>query len=216
MMALLYVAFTLCDFFNGEVWLSSWLKYCSIVGCFLYCFLSAGYHSLVTKGLFFTIIADVFLLFTEYYFFGVLSFCIVQLIYYYRIKQWNSNITNKHLILRMVFAIIVILLISGQVPLDWVLGITVFYFMNFVANLVLLSKTYHIMRHNLEFRRFFLGMGLFFMCDICVGLSNLSSYVTFSGSWVQKFFVFASFGMWGFYLPGQVLIALSCREKAKH
>jgi hypothetical protein len=213
MMALLYVAFTLCDFFDGKVLLSSSLKYCSIVGCFLYCLSRAGFSSLVTKGLFFTIIADIFLLFTEYYFLGVLSFCVVQLIYYYRIKQWNPNITYQHLILRIVIVLVVILLLASQIPFDWVLGITVFYFTNFIANLILLFKSYHLMSRNIEFRRFFLGMGLFFLCDICVGISNLSSYITLNGAWMHNLLFFASFGMWGFYLPGQVLIASSSREK---
>ncbi len=214
-MALLYVAFMLCDFFDSKVWLSSTLKYCSIFSCFLYCLIRTGYQNLLTQGLFFTVLADIFLLFTDYYFFGVLSFCIVQLIYFYRIKQWNPNIKNMHLTYRFLLAIFLMILLAFLVPMDGVLGITVIYFTSFIANLILLSKTYDIMKNNVVFCRFYLGMLLFFLCDICVGIFNLSNYIAISGAWMHRIFMFASVGMWGFYLPGQVLIALSCREKAR-
>ena len=48
--------------------------------------------------------------------------------------------------------------------------------------------------------RFAVGLGLFFLCDLCVGLHNLPQNAL-SG--------FASLAMWAFYLPGQVLIVLS-------
>lgn len=50
---------------------------------------------------------------------------------------------------------------------------------------------------------FFLGLLLFFCCDLCVGMYQISA-----GALYQ----FARIAMWGFYLPGQVLILLSTAQ----
>ena len=47
------------------------------------------------------------------------------------------------------------------------------------------------------------GLALFFCCDLCVGLHNMPGA---GGEALQRF---ANIAMWGFYLPGQVLIRTS-------
>ena len=47
------------------------------------------------------------------------------------------------------------------------------------------------------------GLTLLLCCDVCVGLHNLS------GPLPGAISAFADFGMWLFYLPSQVCVALS-------
>lgn len=218
-MALLYVTFMLCDFFDVRGYLSSILKFTSIVGCFFY---SLSHHFfqtsdkgllLINLGLFFTVISDVFLLFTEYYFYGVLSFCVVQLLYCHRILLWNIKLKLTNMILRILAIVICLtLLAASQIKVDAVLIITMIYFINFIGNLILLATTYQYKKHLVAYRRFVLGMSLFFLCDLCVGAFNLSSYLTIEGNFLKYLVSFSAIGMWGFYLPGQVFIAHSCKE----
>lgn len=51
---------------------------------------------------------------------------------------------------------------------------------------------------------FALGLGLFFLCDLCVGAHNLPAALL--PAWLPGF---ARVAMWGFYLPGQMLILAS-------
>lgn len=218
-MTLLYVAFMFCDFFDVLSRLSNILKFSSIVGCFFYSMSHRLFQSsdkellFINVGLFFTVISDIFLLFTDFYFCGVLSFCIVQMIYFCRIMVWRQEGYRKHIIIRCfaTFACLCLLMVS-QIELDWLLVITIFYFVNFVNNLILLFLTNKSKKHLTSYRLFFYGMTLFFLCDLSVGIFNLSSYLPIRGYLMQCLFTGATFGMWGFYLPGQVLIALSCRK----
>jgi TRAP-type C4-dicarboxylate transport system permease small subunit len=52
-------------------------------------------------------------------------------------------------------------------------------------------------------RMFAWGLVLFLCCDLCVGVFNQSALFS------DALYAAAKFGMWLFYLPGQVLIALS-------
>ena len=53
---------------------------------------------------------------------------------------------------------------------------------------------------------FSVGLWLFLLCDVCVGIRNQPEL--FPG-WLAAF---AQVGMWLFYLPGQVLLVLSGRK----
>ena len=57
---------------------------------------------------------------------------------------------------------------------------------------------------------FSLGLCLFIGCDLCVGLHDLSLFL--SGTGTGPLFSFARVGMWLFYLPSQVLLTLSIRS----
>ena len=54
-------------------------------------------------------------------------------------------------------------------------------------------------------RLFSWGLLLYFCCDLCVGVFNAAQLFP------RPLFQFAQVGMWMFYLPGQVLIALSAQ-----
>ena len=54
---------------------------------------------------------------------------------------------------------------------------------------------------------FSVGLWLFLLCDVCVGIRNQPEL--FPG-WLAAF---AQVGMWLFYLPGQVFLVLSGRKE---
>lgn len=221
--SLLYIAFMLCDVFWNKDELSSTLKFISIVLCFIITvvFLVLNHKNrdclILTSAFLFTVIADVFLLFTDLYLFGVLSFCIVQIIYLCRIHNVAPNFKKYHLCLRLLVSIVTLFLMEQlQIEVDFLLCITIFYFINFIGNIgllgFLLRRKNQLLKCPVYLTRFFLGMILFILCDVCVGLYNLSYYVNLSGSVYELVILIASFGMWGFYLPGQVCIALSTKK----
>ena len=79
-------------------------------------------------------------------------------------------------------------------PLNLLAGL---YFSQLLSNTILAWT-----RRGRRWRLFALGLTLFVGCDVCVGLFNALP----PGS--PRYFA-VSIGMWLFYLPSQVLIALS-------
>jgi hypothetical protein len=57
------------------------------------------------------------------------------------------------------------------------------------------------------------GMILFLLCDICVALSNLSELLPLTGYYFRKVQHISSMLIWFFYLPSQLLLALSGNDK---
>ncbi|MDD5935685.1 MAG: hypothetical protein PUC65_09025 [Clostridiales bacterium] len=245
---LLYLGFMLCDIFFEKANLSTRLKFTSIVLCLVYTLIglfedkkNRDYQILVGAFVF-TVTADVFLLLSDHYEIGVLSFCIVQSIYLLRILMIGeerkapsviNHLSVRHLLLRQIFLrillaiIVLVILWFTSVTVDFLLCITVFYFLSFISNLVLLGSIYIQKRPKPEVqciekwsnteqpvnvRIFFLGMILFILCDISVGFYNITDYIKISESAARVIDDMVSLGMWGFYLPGQVCIALSGKK----
>ena len=77
------------------------------------------------------------------------------------------------------------------------------YFSNFLCNTI---QSWALPGRRL--RLFSLGLTLFLCCDICVGVFNSPGIAP---GWLEHF---SGIGMWLFYLPGQVLIALSALPDA--
>ena len=98
-------------------------------------------------------------------------------------------------ICNVVYTIPSIALLGLLIPLNI---LALFYFTNFFCNaLASLSCSGRSMR------LFSIGLWLFLCCDLCVGLFQNPQLVPPAVS------AFVSVGMWLFYLPAQVLIALS-------
>lgn len=221
--AILYISFLICDVFSYPI-LSSRLKYSSILLCFIFTISLFHYVSkrqdaaLLSIAFFFTAVSDYFLLFTTDYVYGIISFCMVQILYMLRIWSLDQRKHPVTLIIRgcVIAATIMILSLVG-IPIDPLLCVTCFYFLNFLINIIELinrsrqsTKCENNLFHN---GCFLIGMLLFFLCDIFVGLFNLTSYITVEESIYRVIELIASYGMWIFYLPGQVLIALSTKRQ---
>ena len=126
---------------------------------------------------------------------GVLLFCGVQLCYFLRLyPKKRRSLWGVRLGLFLLS--LVALRFLGLLTALNVLAL--FYFSNFLCN-ALLSLGCPGRRA----RIFSAGLCLFLCCDLCVAAYQ------FPGSLPDAVFQAARVGMWLFYLPGQVLIALS-------
>lgn len=183
------------------------LRYLSIVLCLLYVMImSQSKDSKHLKVAFiFTLIADLFLLvLDDYYLYGVIVFCFAQFIYSYRLLKVNEMKRNLRIVIQVMSIIIVqiIVKIMLSAQFDLLAVVTIIYFvslLNNIVNSIVFTKINPI---------FSAGLILFGLCDIFVGLNNLGSYIDFRFSTVLDY-------PWIFYIPSQVLIALSVDRNKK-
>ena len=211
--ACLYLAFLTLDLTGlGD---STWVKYAAVCLCCLTALLGArtADGKLVALALCFTVGADWFLLVrNDHYAVGIGLFIVVQLLYSCRL--WllrEKHICSHGLILRILCGLFSGLLLLGlfflflwwrEGPPMATLGqalrspfsawLPLFCFANLAVNTgeaFALGKTR---------RGFALGLLLFVLCDLCVGAYNQGIFTSFTW-WAS----------WLFYLPSQVLIALS-------
>ncbi|MCC8141141.1 MAG: lysoplasmalogenase [Lachnospiraceae bacterium] len=195
--AALYIVFMTMDLlpYSGSTII---IKYIGILLCLLFSVLCAfrGGERLIPIALIFTAIADIFLLVIDnYYTVGILFFLVVQSIYLFYLFKETGKIWIPVRIVCLILAVLILWLtglFNGQ---NLVAGI---YFSMILVNMVM-SWTYG---KNVP-RLFALGLTLFVCCDICVGLYNLYWLLP------DGLYAFTRIGMWMFYLPSQVLIALS-------
>ena len=179
---------------------SNTVKFSGILLC-LALALWAGTHPggdrLTGLAMAFTVAADVFLLLLDrYYLLGVGLFCLVQLCYGLRVYRASGGRSWWGLRLGLSAAALAGLQTVGW--LDPLNGLSLLYFSNFVCN-ALVSFTCRGRRAG----QLSVGLCLFLCCDICVAA------VQMPGLFPPVLSGFARIGMWLFYLPGQVSIALS-------
>ena len=174
------------------------LKYAGILLCVLYALLCAlrGGDRLVLPALALTAGADWFLLVQNRHLtLGILLFLGVQTLYFIRLRRAGVPAALPlRLLLPLLFGLGV--WAAGLLsPLDLLAAL---YFSQLAANTAL-SWT----AAGRKLRLFAPGLTLFVCCDLCVGLFNLYGLVP------DPLYRFSAVGMWLFYLPSQVLIALS-------
>lgn len=194
--AVLYAAFLILDL-TGRGERTIWLKYAGILLCLafaLWCAFRGG-HRLVPVALALTAGADWFLLVRgDHLVPGVVLFLGVQTVYFLRLRLAGADSAfwlRSGLALLLALALYRLNMAS---PLNL---LAVLYFSQLLSNTVL-AWTVRGRRRRL----FALGLTLFVGCDLCVGLFN-------SGLVSPGLYRLVSVGMWAFYLPSQVLIALS-------
>lgn len=178
------------------------LKYAGILLCLAFSLLGAD--RLVPLALALTAGADWFLLVrNDRYLLGIALFLAVQTVYLLRLRRAGADSAWP---LRSALALA---LGAGVYALHMASAVNLaaaLYFSQLASN-TLLAWTLKGARR----RAFALGLTLFVGCDVCVGLFNILP----PGS---PPYLAASVGMWLFYLPSQVLIALSAlpgKEDAK-
>lgn len=221
--AILYVAFLILDITGRSIICSSTIKFSIIILCFCYAlFLGKGADKSILFcmkiALLFTVISDLFLLIIDYYFYGVITFIIVQQLYGLRLilaknlgeknSIWQAYSLRFLLQTAISVAICLVLSLVG-VMLERLLLVSVFYFVcittNIISAIISAYKTPRVIGNII----FAVGMGLFLLCDINVGLFNLSGFITLSKPIYQVIYSLSSILMWTFYAPAQVLIAIS-------
>ena len=177
------------------------VKYAGILLCVcvaLYAALRGG-DRLALPALALTALADWFLLVrNDRYAVGVAVFLCVQTVYYLRLRRLGAGSGWP---LRAALALLAgagLYALNLASPLNLLAGL---YFSQLLSNTLL---AWSVKGKHLTL--FALGLTLFVGCDVCVGLTN-------SGLLPPEVLRFVSVGMWLFYLPSQVLIALSALPK---
>lgn len=198
--SVLYAAFLLADLRQAYA-VGTALKYLSILLCLWLVILRAlqGGEWSMAAALALTAVADGLLLVSQrQYGLGIFIFLCVQGIYAVRIGRE----TPYTLIVRTGLVLIVWRILWRMGLATGVNLLAGLYFPQLVCNAVLalgLKERWG--------RQFALGLLLFVGCDVCVGLWNLSGWIP------ERVIQAAGFGMWVFYLPSQVCIALSTLKK---
>ena len=222
----LYGTFLSLDLLGRNISLSNRVKFAVVVLCFLYVIITgmkdrSRKHMLLIYALAFTVISDIFILLSDYYLYGLLTFIIAQQLYGIRITEFiNSERITKspislirdlaiRLIYQGAFAVLIgLILWSLGVNIEELLMVSIFYFISICTNVVRLLKLHASYHYRREIKYFAIGMVLFLLCDINVGLFNLSSFLPVSPAY-GMIYSLSSILMWTFYAPSQTLIALS-------
>ena len=196
--SVLYLSFLAADLW-GEM-NSNPVKYASILLCLAYALWAALVwrgDRLVCLALGLTAWADWYLLMlNRNYSLGVGIFCGVQLCYLVRIARENGGHSWWGTRLALMFGAGVLLAMWEE--LDVLNCVAAVYITNFLCNVGL-----SLGLHGRRMRLFSLGLILFLCCDVWVGVFNRPELLPVG------LYDFARVGMWLFYLPAQVLIALS-------
>ncbi len=197
---------------GGEV--LRWVSFLSIVLCFLYGLICNGKETrLMIAALFFTVCADFCLVLCQpiEQLWGMVFFAFAQVCYCHYLHRNTPN--KPSLVIRFllsVAAIVACFAVLGK-QTDGLAVISVFYYIHLIMNLVdsvLKRKTERLLPY---------AFILFLLCDTVIGLQVMSaSYLPIAEDSLIYRILFCDFNLaWLFYLPSQVLIALSAQKHTK-
>lgn len=201
----LYIIFLYMDFYNKRLFISSNnAKFISILLCFIIAILdgiSKGITrdiSLLQGGLFLTLIADyIFLIYNKGFPIAIGLFIVVQILYIIRYSRGKTLPKFIFLIISFLIISTIHLYINLFIrEVDIIIPMAVFYGICLLLSLresIIAYKNNVYPSPNREL--ILIGMILFLLCDINVGLYNI----------LKGPFIF----IWLFYLPSQLLLALS-------
>lgn len=185
-----------------------WSSFISIVICFLYSLLETKKSSaFIIGGLACTVIADLFLVVWSpvQRLWGMVFFLVAQTLY--AIKLHLSSKNKQILITRVgliIFAITVAFVVLKD-RTDALAIISVCYYANLIVSII---EAFTLFKQS---KLFAIGLVFFLLCDTVIGLQVASgAYLPISESSLIYKIIFMDFNLaWSFYLPSQVLIALS-------
>jgi len=225
------------DISGGSAALSAAVKFSVIILCFCYALFSESHSksisSVIKLAMLFTLISDLLILILDYYLYGVLTFIPVQLLYNFRISLQNVNRpddgirlnTGRNsgnafgrfafwLAIQLTISAAICLLLAGfGIGMEPLLIASAIYFSGLFINTI--RAVILAVKNNRDYGiiMFACGLLLFLLCDINVGLFNLTSFINLTQDKYSFIYNMSSVLMWVFYAPSQVLIALS-KEKS--
>ncbi len=187
-------------------------SFASIVICFLYC-AAGGKKSdpLFIAALACTVGADFFLVICSpiEQLYGMICFLTAQTLYAIRLHRDNKN--------RVLMVVRIVLILCAEVitvavlkeNTDALAMISLAYYANLVMNIAISFTLLH------KNKLLPIGFVLFLLCDTVIGLQMASGvYLNIPEGSMLHSMIFVGFNLaWFFYLPSQVLIALSSRRK---
>ena len=153
-------------------------------------------------------IADACLLFGGPYLFGVLCFCGVQALFAARLMwlrskvrrfKWRDHVQSVAWRISLYGAALVTLRLAAGT--DLLTPLHAAALKSFSQLSVNAAEAWHLQRFEPRVRSFAAGLLLFWLCDLCVGLR----YLLAGSAWELP----VAYGIWFFYLPAQVCIALA-------
>jgi len=192
-----------------------WVSYAAVLLAFAFCFLSArksATYALSQLALLFTLAADYILVLHPEYskLLAMLFFSVVQLAYGARLlleaegRRPRAVQAGVRAALSLL-AVLLTLLVVGEAA-DALALVSMFYFANLLWNAALAL---------LAWRRsptLALGLVLFVLCDLFVGLSMLDAYLPIAEGTLLAWMASPPINMaWVFYIPSQTLLSLSSR-----
>ena len=187
-----------------------WSEFISIILCFLYALLSFK-DQMMIGGLAFTMCADFCLVMSQpiQQLWGMVFFLIAQT--FYPMLLHSQRLPKGLLTIRLILIVaveIVAVLILGE-KTDPLALVSMCYYVNLVMNMVCAFARF---KHN---RLLAFGFVLFILCDTVIGLQVAAGgYLTIPEGSVVHNIIFSGFHLsWFFYLPSQVLLALSAGKK---
>ena len=181
-----------------------------IYAIFLFC--ERAEYMITLTGLICTAFADYFLVLIETpkQIPAMLFFTVTQISYFVLLYLRDGAHRRLHLATRGIFVSVFLILtffVLGE-KTDLLSIISIFYFSNLLINVI--WAFYEFKKSSL----FAIGLLLFALCDVCVGLSVMSSsYITIPEGTILDFLANPPINLaWVFYIPSQSLIALSIAE----
>ena len=193
------------------------LRYATVVLACLFCILFAERtwdYLLIQLALVATVCADFFLVLpsTPNQLPGMLCFSVAQLSYaaclalserrprYLRIQLWSRGILS-------VAVLVITLAVLGR-GADAVALISMFYYVNLILNL---AFAWTQLPHRILMA---VGLTLFLCCDTVIGLAFLDGYLPVDKASLIYRIIHPGFDLaWAFYLPSQMLLAISLLSK---
>ena len=217
---IIYIFLLSLDLFPRYFFVSSdYINYFCILLCFFMSLL-IGKNNLKKKdlrllqlGLFLTCLADLCLIIFDFATLGVALFCLVQITYSIRYKKTSTGFILKRFALIFVSILSLYLVINFIfVPLDILLVFSLFYAVCLITSVIFALKNKY-QRPNKYMVAF--GMVLFLLCDINVALRNVTSLVSLPEIFTQVTYKISTILIFVFYLPSQLLLALSGKDYSK-
>ena len=189
------------------------IQFFAIVLACLFCFLfieKSKSYIFTQVALICTVCADSFLIFPDRQkqLFGMIFFSGTQIAYFLRIffEEKNPKIRKIHLIIRTSASIIIVLatcVVLGA-KTDALSLVSMFYYTNLILNIAfsfVMFKSAYILA---------IGLVFFAICDTFIGFANIGPYMNISQSSLIYKLLYSGIDIaWVFYVPSQMLLAIS-------
>ena len=188
--------------------------YSGIVLCFLFSLLTGIKTApLIVAGLAFTVCADYCLVVCSpiQQLWGMIFFLGAQTLYATKLHFSQKSRVLLRIRLTLIAVIEFIAVVILKENLDALAVVSVCYYANLIMNIVAAFFQWR------KSKLLPIGLILFILCDTVIGLQVAAGgYLPIPEGSVLHNFLFIDFNLsWFFYLPSQVLIALSCLPKSE-
>ena len=203
--SVIYAAFLALGAIKATDLYATILKYVGLILCFLYVLVHSRKDVYLLLALLLTLVADGILIFNNVSLLGVAVFILVQTMHLFRFTQIRA--TSPLLPILAVAVIIVVGLLQNEIPIMFVFAIA--YAVLMFTNIFEAAKWHAVERSRVSLYAL-IGFILFLLCDICVGVS----YVTTTETLPHMITMAMNYTAWAFYLPAQIFIALSGKREA--